>query len=181
MRSKYYTPFQQTPLKWIPRSKLGASKSRPLWAADTRIGNVWEYHLPPPPGAEVISWENQWWHQKMSLNCSLFSHVNLPTILLLMIIRSLAYCSYHHTLYKAAFTLGAQVRSSLCTNVNAPFFFKYHASQNSGTGTVPEYKVSTLFLDTKVGTGSLSKHNFCKFRAVHCFVVTAKLMFQNGV
>ena len=56
----------------------------------------------------------------MSLNCSLFSHVNLPTILLLMIIRSLAYCSYHHTLYKAAFTLGAQVRSSLCTNVNAP-------------------------------------------------------------
>ena len=44
-----------------------------------------------------------------------------------------------------------------------------------------EYKVSTLFLGTKVGTGSLSAHNFCKFRAVHCFVVTAKLMFQNGV
>ena len=32
--------------KWIPRSKSGASKSRPLWAAHTRIGNVWEY----PPG-----------------------------------------------------------------------------------------------------------------------------------
>ena len=30
----------------IPRSKSGASKSRPRWAAHTRIGNVWEY---PPP------------------------------------------------------------------------------------------------------------------------------------
>ena len=43
VRSKYYTPFQKTPLKWIPRSKSGASKSRPGWAAHTRIGNVWEY------------------------------------------------------------------------------------------------------------------------------------------
>ena len=32
----------------IPRSKSRASKSRPRWAAHTRIGNVWEY--PPPPG-----------------------------------------------------------------------------------------------------------------------------------
>ena len=32
----------------IPRSKSGASKSRPRWAAHTRIGNVWEY---PPPRA----------------------------------------------------------------------------------------------------------------------------------
>ena len=30
----------------IPRSKSGACKSRPRWAAHTRIGNVWEY---PPP------------------------------------------------------------------------------------------------------------------------------------
>ena len=30
-------------MKWIPRSKSGASKSRPRWAAHTRIGNVWEY------------------------------------------------------------------------------------------------------------------------------------------
>ena len=59
----------------------------------------------------------------MSLNCWLFSQVDLPTILLLMIITSLAYCSYHHTLCKAAFTLGAQVQSPLGTNVNAPFFF----------------------------------------------------------
>ena len=43
VRSKYDTPFYKTPLKWIPRSKSGASKSRPLWAAHTRIGNVWEY------------------------------------------------------------------------------------------------------------------------------------------
>ena len=34
--------------KWIPRSKSGASKSRPRWAAHTRIGSVWEY--PPSPG-----------------------------------------------------------------------------------------------------------------------------------
>ena len=51
---------------------------------------------------------------------------------------------------------------------------------------VPEYKVSNLFLGIKVGTGSLSAHNFCKFRAVNGFVVAAKvmfhlLMFQNGV
>ena len=55
----------------------------------------------------------------MSLNCWLFSQVNLPTILLLMIIRSLAYCSYHHTSYKTAFTLSAQI---LSINVNKPFF-----------------------------------------------------------
>ena len=29
----------------IPRSKSGASKSRPRWAAHTRIGNVWEFTL----------------------------------------------------------------------------------------------------------------------------------------
>ena len=34
-------------MKWIARSKSGASKSRPRWAAHTRIGNVWEY--PPRP------------------------------------------------------------------------------------------------------------------------------------
>ena len=43
LRSKYHTPFYNTPLKWIPRSKSGALKSRPRWAAHTRIGNVWEY------------------------------------------------------------------------------------------------------------------------------------------
>ena len=47
VQSKYYTPFYKTLLKWIPRSKSGASKSRPHLAAHTRIGNVWEY---PPPG-----------------------------------------------------------------------------------------------------------------------------------
>ena len=50
VRSKYYTPFLKTPLKWIPRSKSGASKARPRWAAHTRIGNVWEY---PPAGIGV--------------------------------------------------------------------------------------------------------------------------------
>ena len=49
VRSKYYTLFCKTPLKWIPRSKPGASKSRSRWTAHTRRGNVWEYPLPPPP------------------------------------------------------------------------------------------------------------------------------------
>ena len=48
-------PVLETPLKWIPRSKSGASKSRPRWAAHTRIGNVWE--CPPgqttPYGSEI--------------------------------------------------------------------------------------------------------------------------------
>ena len=52
VRSKYYTPFQKTPVKWIPRSKSGASKSRPRWAAHTRIGNVWEY--PPRECSPVV-------------------------------------------------------------------------------------------------------------------------------
>ena len=34
------------PLKWISRSKSGGSKSRPLWAAHTHIGNVREYPTP---------------------------------------------------------------------------------------------------------------------------------------
>ena len=46
VRSKYYTSFYKTPLKWIPRSKSGASKSRPRWAAHTCIGNVWDYPHP---------------------------------------------------------------------------------------------------------------------------------------
>ena len=53
VRLKYYTPFSKMPLKWIPRSNSGASKSRPRWVTHTRIGNVWEYppdpHPPPPP------------------------------------------------------------------------------------------------------------------------------------
>ena len=49
VRSKYYTLFWKTPLKWIPHSKSGASKSRPRWAAHSRIGNVWVYRTPPPP------------------------------------------------------------------------------------------------------------------------------------
>ena len=34
---------------------------------------------------------------------------------------------------------------------------------------------------TEVGTGFQCAHNFCKFQAVHCFVLAAKHMFQNGV
>ena len=41
---QYFIPRSRKRLwKWIPRSKSGASKSRPRWAALTRIGNVWEY------------------------------------------------------------------------------------------------------------------------------------------
>ena len=43
------------PLKWIPRSKSGASKSRPRWAAHTRIGNVWEY----PPRKHLTIFKEQ--------------------------------------------------------------------------------------------------------------------------
>ena len=53
VRSKYilYPVLENACILWIPRSKSGASKSRPLWAAHTRIGNVWEYPPPPPaPG-----------------------------------------------------------------------------------------------------------------------------------
>ena len=50
VRSKYYTPFWKTPLKWIPRSKSGASKSRPRWAAHTRIGQCMGV---PSPGFKL--------------------------------------------------------------------------------------------------------------------------------
>ena len=39
----------------IPRSKSGASKSRPRWAAHTRIGNVWEY-LPLAKQQQVLKY-----------------------------------------------------------------------------------------------------------------------------
>ena len=67
VRSKYYTPFQKTLLKWIPRSKSGASKSRPRWAAHTLIGNVWEY----TPGPNV--------HQK-PLACKTKSFLKAVTL-----------------------------------------------------------------------------------------------------
>ena len=41
----------------IARSKSGASKSRPLWAAHTRIGNVWE--CPPRRVLAVLEREHQ--------------------------------------------------------------------------------------------------------------------------
>ena len=50
LRSKCYTPFYKTPLKWIPCSKSAASKSQPRWEAHTHIGNVWEY---PAPGVQL--------------------------------------------------------------------------------------------------------------------------------
>ena len=87
----------------------------------------------------------------MSLNCWLFSQVNLPTILLLMIITSLAYCSYHHTLYKAAFTLGAQVQSPLGTNVNAPFFFFQVPPLEFGHGAGARVQGLELVLGHKSG------------------------------
>ena len=37
----------------MPRSKSGASKSRPRWAAHALIGNVWEYTPPPPPQVDT--------------------------------------------------------------------------------------------------------------------------------
>ena len=80
VRSKYDTPFYKTPLKWIPRSKSGASKSRPLWAAHTRIGNVWEY---PPPGADItfvaLFPSNHWlFIEKIVLDDSTISELEKP-------------------------------------------------------------------------------------------------------
>ena len=51
----------------MPRSKPGASKSRPLWAAHTRIGNVWEYpprarHQLKPPWTSDLS---AFWNEKI--------------------------------------------------------------------------------------------------------------------
>ena len=72
VRSKYYTPVYKTPLKWIPRSKSGGSKSRPPWAAHTRIGNVWEY-LPPPP--QVNTPRNPYLNQTaQKYMCCIFSY-----------------------------------------------------------------------------------------------------------
>ena len=47
---------------------------------------------------------------------------------------------------------------------------------------MPKWKVETLYSGTKVGMRSLCAHRFF-FRsgAVQCFVLVAKLMFQNGV
>ena len=63
-------------------------------------------------------------------------------------------------------------------NVNTPFFQVPTLEFGHGAGVRSEY---TLYSGTKVGTESLCAHNFCKIRAVHCFVLGAKLMFKNGV
>ena len=57
---------------------------------------------------------------------------------------------------------GAQVRYSLATNVNTPFF-QAHTRKNSDTVPVPEYQVETLYSGTKVGTGPLCAHRVCYF------------------
>ena len=75
---------------------------------------------------------------------------------------------------------GARVRYSLSTNVNTPFFQVPTLEFAHGTGARIQL-VSTLYSGTKVGTGSMCAHNFCRFRTVNCFVLAAKRMFQNGV
>ena len=64
--------------------------------------------------------------------------------------------------------------------MNTPFFQVPTLECGHGAGARVQGLV-TLYSGTKVGTGSLFAHNFCKFRAVHCFVLAAKLMFQYRV
>ena len=40
VRSKYYTPSKERPLKWIPVLNQELQNQEPRWAAHTRIGNV---------------------------------------------------------------------------------------------------------------------------------------------
>ena len=68
---------------------------------------------------------------------------------------------------------GARLRHSLGTDVNTPFFRVPTLEFGHGAGARLQAKVSTLYSGTKVGTGSLYAHNFCKFLAVHCFVLAA--------
>ena len=46
---------------------------------------------------------------------------------------------------------------------------------------VPKWKVETLYSGTKVGMGPCVHTVFLRSRAVQCFVLVTKLMFQNGV
>ena len=69
---------------------------------------------------------------------------------------------------------GAKVRYSLGINVNTPFFQVPTLEFGHGAGARPCTQAQTW------APGSCA-HNFCKFRAVHCFVLGAKLMFQNSV
>ena len=87
---------------------------------------------------------------------------------------------------------GARVRFLMGTDVNTPFLqvptleFLY-----SGTGTLPEYKVSTLYSGTALGTDSLCAHVFLvvpwhfthkPLLSVSQLLATLKVCwFQNGV
>ena len=57
--------------------------------------------------------------------------------------------------------------------MNTPFFRVPTLEFGHGAGAQLQARVSTLYSGTKVGTGSLCAHNFCKFLAVHCFVLAA--------
>ena len=64
---------------------------------------------------------------------------------------------------KAVFTLGAWAPCPGSILRRAPMgthLFSWYPRQNSGTVPVPEYKVSTLYSGTKLGTESLCEHIF---------------------
>ena len=71
---------------------------------------------------------------------------------------------------------GAQVRYSLGTNVNTTFFQVPTLEFGRGAGAREQD------LDLVLGRGHrVPVRTQFLFRAVHCFVLAARLMFQNGV
>ena len=73
---------------------------------------------------------------------------------------------------------GAHVRYSLGTNVNTPFL--QVPAPEFGHGAGARVQGLDLVLGHKKwapGPCAHTTREFCKFRAVHCFVVAAKLMF----
>ena len=71
--------------------------------------------------------------------------------------------SFFHWSTKAVFTLGARAPCPGSILRRAPMWthlFSWYPRQNSGTVPVPEYKVSTLYSGTKLGTESLCEHIF---------------------
>ena len=89
------------------------------------------------------------------------------------------YCSAFWNKLQAAFTLGALIQQSLGTNVTIPFFQVPTLEHGNCAGT--RVQGLDLVLEYKSGhrvRRSLCAHNFCKFRAVQCVFLAAKLMFQ---
>ena len=117
---------------------------------------------------------------KISVVCSIFSPASCLWNLLGWV--TFDFCDIHSFRQRSHVVPGhgVQVRYPLGTNV-APTLFSSIPTLEFGHGACAQVQALDLVLGHKRGHRVLVCSNFCKLRAVHCFVLATEFMFQNGV